>query len=198
MRESSMERAREQIQKLKERVASGSLKKPEKIGAAAERVMQRHHGYRYFAWKVRNGTFEFHENQTALEAEKRIEGKYMIATMDNLSAPDAVEKYKELMAVEQGFRRLKDVSAMRPIYHQAEHRVKAHIFVAALALLVQRFLEQHLQSASVDRSPERVMEALSTVRVVTFRLAGQPICRGVTSGCPDARKVLKALCEWSG
>jgi len=37
------------------------------------------------------------------------------------------------------------------------------------------------------------MQALSTVRVVTFRLAGQPIRRGVTSGCPDARKVLKAL-----
>ena len=194
MRESSMERARAQLQKLKERVASGSLKKPEKIGAAAERIMQRHHGYRYFAWKVRDGKFEFHENQTALEAEKRIEGKYVIATTEkDFSVPEAVEKYKELMAVEQGFRRLKDVLAMRPIYHQVEHRVRAHIFVAALALLVQRFLEQRLQSVSLDLSPERAMQALSTVRVVTFQLAGQPIRRGVTGGCPDARKVLKAL-----
>jgi len=97
------------------------------------------------------------------------------------------------MAVEQGFRRLKDVLAMRPIFHQVEHPVRAHIFVAALALLVQRFFEQRLQSVSADLSPERAMQALSTVRVVTFRLAGQPIRRGVTSGCPDARKVLKAL-----
>jgi transposase len=193
MRASSMERAREQLQQLEERVASGSLKKPEKIGAAAERIMQRHHGYRYFAWKVCDGTFEFHENRTALEAEKRIEGKYVIATTEHFSVPEAVEKYKELMAVEQGFRRLKDVLAMRPIYHQVEHRVRAHIFVAALALLVQRFLEQRLQSANVDLSPERAMKALSTVRVVTFRLTGQPIRRGVTSGCPDARKVLMAL-----
>jgi len=194
MRETSMERAREQLQKLKERVTSGGLKKPEKIGAAAERVMQRHHGYRYFSWNVRKGEFEFHENQTALEAEKRIEGKYVIATTEkDFSVPEAVEKYKELMAVEQGFRRLKDVLAMRPIYHQVEHRVRAHIFVAALALLVQRFFEQRLQSVSADLSPERAMQALSTVRVVTFQLAGQPIRRGVTGGCPDARKVLKAL-----
>jgi hypothetical protein len=106
---------------------------------------------------------------------------------------EAVEKYKELMAGEQGFRRLKDVLATRPIYHQVEHRVRAHIFVAALALLVQRFLEQRLQSVSADLSPERAMEALSTVRAVTFGLAGQPIRRRVTGGCPDARQVLKAL-----
>ena len=42
--------------------------------------------------------------------------------------------YKELTEVESGFRQLKDVMAMRPIYHQVEPRVKAHIFVAALAL----------------------------------------------------------------
>ena len=94
--------------------------------------MLRHHGHRYFSWGVRDGKFEFHENQTALEAEKRIEGKYVIATTEkNFSVPEAVEKYKELMGVEQGFRRLKDVLAMRPIYHQVEHRVRAHIFVAA-------------------------------------------------------------------
>ena len=37
------------------------------------------------------------------------------------------------------------------------------------------------------------MQALSTVRLVTFRLEGQPERRGVTGGCPDARLVLKAL-----
>ena len=51
-----------------------------------------------------------------------------------LSILDAVALYKELTDVESGFRQLKDVLAMRPIYHQIEPRVKAHIFVAALAL----------------------------------------------------------------
>src|SRR6516165_10826286 len=56
----------------------------------------------------------------------------MIGEKD-LSVHDAVATYKELTDVESGFRQLKDVMGMRPIFHQVEHRVKAHIFVAALA-----------------------------------------------------------------
>ena len=58
---------------------------------------------------------------------------------------------------------------MRPIFHQIELRVKAHIFVAALAFLVQRLLGRRRTEAGVDLSPERALEALSTVRLVTFR-----------------------------
>ena len=193
-REQAMERAREKLEKLKARVAAGGLKQPEKIGAAVERIMQRHHGYRYFEWKLDGGALEFSESPTHLEREKRIEGKYVIATSEKgLSVLDAVALYKDLTEVESGFRQLKDVMALRPIYHQIEARVKAHIFVAALALLVQRLLGRRLKEAGVDLSPARAMEALSTVRLVTFRLEGQPERRGMTGGCPDARLVLKAL-----
>ena len=109
------------------------------------------------------------------------------------SVHDAVATYKELTDVESGFRQLKDVMGMRPIFHQVEHRVKAHIFVAALALLVQRLLGKRLREAKVDLSPARAIQALSTVRLVTFRLDSQGERRGVTGGCPDARLVLKAL-----
>jgi transposase len=193
-REQAMERARQKLEKLKERVAAGDLKQPEKIGAAVERIMQRYHSYRYFDWKLKGGVLEFSESPTHLGRETKIEGKYVIATSEKgLSVLDAVALYKDLTAVESGFRQLKDVMALRPIYHQVEPRVKAHIFVAALALLVQRLLGRRLQEAGVDLSPARAMEALSTVRLVTFRLEGQPERRGMTGGCPDARLVLKAL-----
>jgi len=71
--------------------------------------------------------------------------------------------------------------------------VKAHIFVAALALLVQRLLDRRLEEAGIDFSAERAMEALQTVRLVTFRMEDRPERRGVSGGCPDARRVLKAL-----
>jgi transposase len=193
-REQAMERARQRLEKLKERVASGDLKRPEKIGAAVERVMQKYHGYRYFEWNLKDGTLEFSESETRFGREKKIEGKYVIMTSEKgLSVLDAVAMYKELTDVESGFRQLKDVMAMRPIYHQVEDRVKAHIFVAALALLVQRLLGRRLKEAGVDLSPARAMQALSTVRVVSFHLDGHPERRGVTGGCPDARLVLKAL-----
>ena len=193
-REQAMERARQKLEKLQERIASGDLKRPEKIGAAVERIMQRYHGYRYFDWRLHSGLLEFSESKMHLEREKKIEGKYVIATSEKgLSVPDAVALYKDLTEVESGFRQLKDMMALRPIYHQIEARVKAHIFVAALALLVQRLLGRRLQEAGVDLSPERALQALSTVRLVSFHLEGQPERRGITGGCPDARRVLKAL-----
>ena len=193
-REQAMERARGRLERLQKRIAAGKMKQPEKIGAAVERIMQKYHGYRYFDWELTAGVLEFSESTERLGREKKIEGKYVVMTGEKgLSIRDAVALYKELTEVESGFRQLKDVMAMRPIYHQIEARVRAHIFVAALALLVQRLLGRRLQAAGVDLSPARAMQALATVRLVTFHLEGQPERRGLTGGCPDARLVLKAL-----
>jgi transposase len=194
MRQRAMERTRQALEKLQGRVAAGKLKQPAKIGAAAERLLQRHHGYRYYGWSLERGTFRYFENTKGLTSEQGIEGKYVIATSESaLSVLDVVAIYKELSDVERGFRQLKDVLAMRPIYHQIEPRVKAHIFVAALALLVQRLLHRRLQQAGIDFSAERAMQSLCTLRLVTLRLEDQPERRGVSGGCPDARRVLKAL-----
>ncbi|MGH7702153.1 MAG: IS1634 family transposase, partial [Gemmatimonadales bacterium] len=105
----------------------------------------------------------------------------------------AVAHYKELMEVERGFRSLQDVLALRPIDHRVAPRVKAHIFVAALALRLQRLLEKRLASARVTLSAAEALEALETVRVVTFRLPGQPPRQGISRGSPRAHQILKAL-----
>jgi transposase len=193
-REQAMERARQKLEKLKARVASGDLKQPEKIGAAAERIMQQYHGYRYFDWSLDGGVFQYSESESRLGREKKIEGKYVVSTSEKgLTVLEAVATYKELMEIESGFRQLKDVMAMRPIYHQIESRVKAHIFVAALALLVQRLLGRRLKESGIDLSPARAIQALSTVRLVTLHLEDQRERRGASGGCPDARTILKAL-----
>ena len=194
MRQRAMERTRQALEKLQERVAAGKLKQPAKIGAAAERLLQRNHGYRYYSWSFERGSFRYFENTKGLASEQGIEGKYVIAASESaLSVLEVVALYKELSDVERGFRQLKDVLAMRPIYHQIEPRVNAHIFVAALALLVQRLLHHRLEQAGIDFSAERAMQALSTLRLVSLRLDDQSERRGVSGGCPDARRVLKAL-----
>ena len=187
MRVKSMERTRQALEKLQLRIAAGKLKQPEKIGAAAERLLQRSHGYRYYSWEIHQGGLRYFENAAGLGSEKAIEGKYVIATSElGLSVLEVVAIYKDLSDVERGFRQLKDVLAMRPIYHQIEARVNAHIFVAALALLVQRLLDRRLEEAGINFSAERAMEALQTVRLVTFRMDDRPERRGVSGGCPDA------------
>jgi transposase len=194
MRQQSMERTRRALEKLQARVAAGKLKQAEKIGAAAERLLQRNHGYRYYSWDIPQGSLHHFENTEGLARERGIEGKYVIATTETaLSVLEVVAISKDLSAVERGFRQLKDVLAVRPIYHQIETRVKAHIFVAALAWLVQRFLDRRLEQAGMDFSAERAMQALCTVRLVTLRLDEQPQRRGVSGGCTAAPRVLKAL-----
>ncbi len=193
MRERSMGRVREKLQKLQERVKAGTLVDAAQVGAAAQRIMQAHHGFRYYRWRLEAGQFLFEEDPVHLTREKRLEGKYLIATSEKGLEPlEAVRMYKELSEVERGFRCLKDVLEMRPIYHKVERRVRAHIFVAALALLLMRLLERRLKDAGVKLSTEQALRALSTVRLVSFKLQGTART-GVSVGSPQARQVLQAL-----
>ncbi len=155
-RAKAMARVRVGLEKLQTRVSKGQLKDPAKIGAAAQRVLSRNHGHRYYAWQLVAGQFQFEEHPINLPREKKYEGKYLIQTdQPELTARDAVAHYKELNEVERGFRSLKDPIGMRPIWHRNDRRVRAHIFVAALSFLIERMLERALKDAGVPLSAER-------------------------------------------
>jgi transposase len=111
----------------------------------------------------------------------------------NLSAVDAVRLYKELSEVERSFANLKDVIDMRPIYHQTDERVQAHIFVAALAFLLHRAIEKKLKAARLDLSATEALRALRSVRVVDIDLGNGTTKRSVTRGTQRAASVLRAL-----
>jgi transposase len=192
-REESMARAWAVLEKVQARVASGRLKNPAKIGAAAERALRRHHGYRYYGWKLTDGRLEIFEHPVHLPREKQYEGKYLIQTDEqDMTAVEAVAAYKQLNEVECGFRSLKDPIRMRPLYHQSEPRVKAHIFVAALAFLVERMLAHRLKASGSSLSVSDAWSALATIRCATLRV-GSEHRTGVTPGSSRARQVLKAL-----
>jgi transposase len=193
MREAAMEKTRRALEKLAARVAAGRLKKAQNIGAAAARILSRNHGSRYYDWSLEQGVFRYFEHPVHLPAEKALEGKYVIQTEElDLSAVQAVEAYKELSEVERGFRELKDLIEMRPIYHHRSKRVRAHVFVAALAFLLDRALEKKLKAAGVPMSSAQALEALRTMHVVDIRVGAQ-IRRGVTAGNHQARQILAAL-----
>jgi transposase len=192
-RTKAMQRVRAALAKVQARVARGGLKKPEKIGAAVERVLQKNHGYRYYTWELTEGRLEISEHPVHLPREKKYEGKYLIQTDQEAMTPqEAVEHYKDLSEVERGFRSLKDPLGMRPIWHHVARRVKAHIFVAALAFLIERMLERALKDAGLSLSARSALEALQTIRYVQFRVDGE-IRSGVTPGSARARQVLTAL-----
>jgi transposase len=189
----AMERTRVKLASVQRRVADGALTDAERIGAAAERALRAHKGYRYYTWEIRDGAFVCFEDPVNFDREKRIEGRYVISTGEkNLTAQDAVAMYKQLTEVERGFRRMKDVLSLRPVFHQIEPRVRAHIFVAALGLLLQTLLQHQLDEAGVDLSAEHALQALEAVRHVRFNIEGKTRS-GVSAANPRVRQVLKAL-----
>ena len=100
----AMDRVRSKLDKLTRRVASGKLKAPEKIGAAAAAILARHHGHRYYDWCYEDGVLRFFEHPLHFTREKAYEGKYVIQTEETgLSAVEAVRFYKDLAEVERSF-----------------------------------------------------------------------------------------------
>ncbi len=193
-RTKSMERVRVRLEKLQRRIANGRLKAPDKIGAAAAKCLTHNHGHRYYGWSYDNGVFRFFEHPVHFTREQAYEGKYVIQTEEpNLSAADAVRLYKELSEVERCFANLKSVIDMRPIFHQVDHRVEAHIYVAALAFLLHRAIEKKLKAARIDISATEAISILKSVRVVDIALGDGKIKRSVTAPSQRAAAVLYAI-----
>jgi transposase len=193
MREQSMERARQQLEGLRLRVEKGELREAEKIGAAAAKILGRHHGHRYFAWELRQGRFEYYEHPVNFARERACEGKYVIQTEEqDLTPVEAVMAYKQLNEVERGFAHLKGLLEVRPVHHRKDDRVRAHVFVAALAFLLDRALEKQLRAAKSSLSTPAAWQALETVRCVSVQVGNRAkLC--VTRGSRQAAEVLKIL-----
>lgn len=193
-RVAAMERVRKRLERLQARVEKGKLRAPEKVGAAATRILCDNHGDRYFAWKYEDGRFRFFDHPVNLPREKAYEGKYVIQSEEKSMTPvDAVRVYKELSEVERAFSRLKDVIELRPIFHKKDDRVKAHLFVAALAFLIDRALEKALKAAHLDISSRESWQVLRTVRVVDIDLGNGQTKRSVTRGSKRVEAILKAI-----
>lgn len=83
-------------------------------------------------------------NKAAVAAETRLDGKFLLScTDDRVPAADAARLFKGLLDVERGFRDLKSVLEIRPVYHRKEERIRAHVTLCFLALVLIRVAETH-------------------------------------------------------
>ena len=81
-------------------------------------------------------------NAAAIKTETNLDGKYLLRTSDpKLSAEDIALGYKQLLEVERGWRDMKQVIDLRPVYHRKEQRIRAHVVLCWLALLLVRLVE---------------------------------------------------------
>jgi len=83
-----------------------------------------------------------HLDRGKLREEAHLDGKYLLSTSDDtLSAADVALGYKQLAEVERGFRSLKHDLDLRPVYHRLEDRIRSHVLLCWLALLLVRVAE---------------------------------------------------------
>ena len=78
----------------------------------------------------------------AVKSEENLDGKYLLRTSDpKMTSEDIALGYKQLLEVERGWRDMKQVIDLRPVYHRLEQRIRAHVILCWLALLLIRIAE---------------------------------------------------------
>jgi Transposase DDE domain len=97
-------------------------------------------GYRRFLRQTRSGLLRI--DRAAVRAEERLDGKFLLRTSDpTLTAEDVALGYKQLLEVEQAWREMKTTLDLRPVFHRKEQRIRAHVLLCWLALLLIRVAE---------------------------------------------------------
>jgi transposase len=117
--------------------------------------------------EVTRKTFTFHTDKTKLKEAQLRDGHYLLRT--NLVAEDPAvlwDRYMQLTQIEAAFKCLKSELGIRPVYHQLEHRVEAHILVAFLAYCLSLTLKHRLQSHAPGLTPRAVLEKLASVQML--------------------------------
>jgi hypothetical protein len=141
---------------------------------------------------------QFSLRRGKLRTIRRREGRYLLRT--NLVGRDPAqmwELYTQLVHVEEAFKNLKGDLALRPIHHQKEERVEAHIFVAFMAYTLHVTLRRRLHDLAPGLTPRAVLEKFSTVQMIDIHLPTTDnrtvIMSRYTKPEPDLLLLLKQL-----
>jgi len=114
-----------------------------------------------------NVSFSFQLNRQKLREVRRREGRYLLRT--NLSGQKPAQLwqfYLQLAEIEAAFKNLKDDLQLRPIYHQLQHRIEAHIFVAFLSYCLHVTLKARLRPVADGLTPRAVLDKFATLQML--------------------------------
>jgi len=129
---------RKRRERLKERLAE-KLAAVEAGNASKAKLLNHPHMGR-FVRERKNGTLAMDKGR--LKEREKLDGKFLLSTSDDgLSAEDVALGYKQLLEVERAFRTLKTSLNLRPVHHSRDDRIRSHVLLCWLALLLVRLAE---------------------------------------------------------
>jgi transposase len=156
------------------------------------------------AWRLvhidmpEDGPLQFALRKDRLRSVRRREGRYLLRT--NLVGHDPAEMwefYTQLVHVEEAFKNLKGDLAIRPIHHQKEERIEAHIFLAFMAYALHVTLRRRLRDLAPGLTARSVLEKFSAVQMIDVHLPTTGGCTVImsrhTQPEPELQILLKQL-----
>ena len=141
-----------------------------KLGAARAKAPV---GWRLVDVKVDKASagFTFALNRNKLRTIRRREGRYLLRTNLTESDPATLwQYYIQLVAVEEAFKNLKADLAIRPVFHQEERRIEAHIFIAFLAYCLYVTLQRRLHALAPGLTARSALEKFAAVQMIDVHL----------------------------
>ena len=127
-------------------------------------------------------------DHAAIKRETHLDGKWLLRTSDlTLTPDDLAAAYKQLLAVERGWRDFKGALGLRPVFHHREDRIRAHVQLCWLALLLIRVIEN--ATGDTWRNVRHELDRMHLVTLATN--AGQVAQRTTTT--PGQQTLLRAL-----
>ena len=115
-------------------------------------------------------SFPYRCDRDRLRRTRRREGRYLLRT--NLTTTDPAElwqRYLQLVQVEEAFRNLKGDLGIRPIYHQLEERVEAHVFISFLAFALHATLKGWLRDLAPGLTPRAALEKMTALQMIDVK-----------------------------
>ena len=139
------------------------LKGADKIGVRVGKVVGKYKMAKHFELDIEEDAFGYRRKPESIAAEAALDGLYVVRTSlaeTRLDAEGAVRAYKRLSAVERAFRSLKTVDLkVRPVFHHAANRVRAHVLLCMLAYYVEWHLRERLKPLLFDDDDPAAAEA---------------------------------------
>jgi hypothetical protein len=183
-RERALERITEELERIERLRARAG-----RAGTAhlrAECALRDHPSYSRYLRQLPSGRLRVDRAKVA--DEERLDGKFLLETSDpDITAEDAALGYKNLLEAERSFRDLKGTLRIRPVFHRLDERIRAHVLICWLALLLVRIAERE-----TSHTWRRMRTELERITLVT--LTGQAGTVQQTTPLTDQqRHILAAL-----
>jgi transposase len=131
-------------------------------------------------------------DEERVKAEELFDGKFILETNTRLNWKEVILSYKDLWKIEAGFRTLKSELEMGPIYHYTERRIRSHIFISFLALVLKASFHKALLGINKTLILSKVLEDVRKIKSTQITIKDAPlVLRTELEG--DAHQAFKAV-----